>query len=71
MFDPEGKTIAPPHVSNGPPLTVQLRSFLNMLKIPSRSRYVHKCPVLSPIVANLEINPSHAQGHILESTATS
>ena len=20
MFDPEGKTIAPPHVSNGPPL---------------------------------------------------
>ena len=21
MFDPEGKSIAPPHVSNGPPLT--------------------------------------------------
>ena len=29
-FDPEGKTIAPPHVSNGPPLTVtyQLQSWL-------------------------------------------
>ena len=40
-FDSEGKTIAPPHVSNGPPLTscYSFNNFCNWLKISNQFKF--------------------------------